>query len=291
MELTKEDLLEVAFHTRPLKAARMALGDSALRSLLAPSASETRSPEEILASTEDTPARVANLVSQAILGGLAPLPKEAEFSPTYEDISGEGSQEPQGSSSKAALMPSYKPQAGPKPATGPNHPGSLATKLAYVDEATIAALGYAPDLMALNSGNIDRDDRFLNPNQALSLAGAASGAYLINSLRSSSQANKRLKRPLAEYIQAVNSGSLSGAKLRELNQELSLLGAPTKLKLHTNPALAEATALTAREALASQITRSRLKAVAPVAGAAALASLIYNNLAPRSLIHGPANQY
>ena len=291
--LDTEELTNALLETRPLKAARLALGPEGLAKLL---------PDSLLAG-------LSNLDSQHVNDVVVdPLAQKADM---LSKMILEAAQQSQVSKSAAAQMgfgtvpvaditsPKdqaevniFKPKPGPEKGTAPEPPGTqIGTKVAYIDEASIAALGYAPDMMALSSGNVDRDDRFLNPNQVLSLGGAASAAYLLNNLRSSSQAKKLIKSPVDRYLQSVEKGTLSGSDLNLLNKELKLLGVNDTLKSVENSHIANAAVKRLTDNLASSITHSRIKAVAPVAVSAALASLLYNNLAPRSNINGPSNPY
>jgi|LauGreDrversion4_2_1035121.scaffolds.fasta_scaffold11862_3 hypothetical protein len=291
--LDTEELTNALLETRPLKAARLALGPEGLAKLL---------PDSLLAGLNNLDSQHVNDVV------VDPLAQKADM---LSKIILEAAQQSQVSKSAAAQMgfgtvpvaditsPKdqaevniFKPKPGPEKGTAPEPPGTqIGTKVAYIDEASIAALGYAPDMMALSSGNVDRDDRFLNPNQVLSLGGAASAAYLLNNLRSSSQAKKLIKSPVDRYLKGIQEGGLTNSDLKLLNKELKLLGVSGTLRSAENIHIANAAVNNLTNNLASSITRNRIKAVAPVAATAALASLIYNNLAPRSNINGPANPY
>lgn len=291
--LDTEELTNALLETRPLKAARLALGPEGLAKLL---------PDSLLAGLNNLDSQHVNDVV------VDPLAQKADM---LSKIILEAAQQSQVSKSAAAQMgfgtvpvaditsPKdqaevniFKPKPGPEKGTAPEPPGTqTGTKVAYIDEASIAALGYAPDMMALSSGNVDRDDRFLNPNQVLSLGGAASAAYLLNNLRSSSQAKKLIKSPVDRYLKGIQEGGLTNSDLKLLNKELKLLGVSGTLRSAENIHIANAAVNNLTNNLASSITRNRIKAVAPVAATAALASLIYNNLAPRSNINGPANPY
>lgn len=284
------DLTEALMGSRPLKAARIALGPEGLVKLLPGSLGETTTAlsPAIDPISLDPLASKAQALSELIMEAVQQQAKSASLQQGFGTVPVAEQTSPK----NQAEINVFKPKPGPDRGTAPEPPGTqIGTKVAYLDEASIAALGYAPDMLALSSGNTDRDDRFLNPNQVLSLGGAASAAYLLNNLRSSSQAKKLIRSPVERYLKAVESGQLNSRELDLLNKELKLLGVAGKLRSAENIHMANAAVNNLTSGLSSSITRNRLKAVAPVAASAALASLIYNNLAPRSNFHGPANPY
>jgi hypothetical protein len=286
----KDDITEALMGSRPLRAARLVLGPEGLVKLLPGSLGETTTA---LSRTSDSTvldplALKAQALSELIMEAAQQQAKSASLQQGFGTVPVAEQTSPK----NQAEINVFKPKPGPEKGTAPEPPGTqIGTKVAFIDEASIAALGYAPDMMALSSGNIDRDDRFLNPNQVLSLGGAASAAYLLNNLRSSSQAKKLIRSPVERYLKSVESGHLNSEELDLLNKELKLLGVAGKLRSAENIHMANAAVNNLTSGLSSSITRNRLKAVAPVAASAALASLIYNNLAPRSNFHGPANPY
>lgn len=279
--IDKDDITEAIMHSRPLKAARLALGSEGLAALLPKGFELEDSHREALQKTlYDPVSEKAQFISDLIMDLAA---QQHDKSASLQQGFGTVPVAEQTSPKNQAEINVFKPKPGPDRGTAPEPPGTqIGTKVAYIDEASIAALGYAPDMLALSSGNTDRDDRFLNPNQVLSLGGAASAAYLLNSLRSSSQAKKLIQAPADRYLRAVQEGTLNSTDLNLLNKELSLLGVAGKLRAAENPHIASAAIKNLTDSLASSITKSRIKAIAPVAASAALASLVYNNLAPRS---------
>jgi len=283
----EESILGALYNTRPLKAARMLLGPEKLKSVVEDLPIDVA--PQVAVSNPDALARNAEAVSNLVLEALQNQSKQASMQQTgYGTVPIAEQTSPK----DQAEINLYKPKNKPLEGTAPPPPGTqFGTKLAYIDEAAIAAMGYAPDVMALASGNVDRDDRFLSPNQALSLGGAATAAYMLNNLRSSSQAKKLLAGPGERYLQLVEKQQLTPEALKLLNKELKTLGIGAKLSPAENRYIAEAALANLNKNLASSITGSRIRAVAPVAASAALASLVYNNLAPRSIISGERNAF
>lgn len=281
----EDAILDALYNSRPFRAARLLLGSEKLKGL----SEDLPTAEAPLTavSNPDTLARNAEAVSNLVLEAIQNQSKQAALQQTgYGTVPIAEQTSPK----DQAEVNLYRPKNKPTEGTAPAPPGTqYGTKLAYVDEAAIAAMGYAPDIMALASGNTDRDDRFLSPNQALSLGGAATAAYMLNNLRSNTQARKLLAGPASRYVELVEKSELSPEALKLINKELSMLGVPGKLVHAENKHIAEAALKNISRNLERSITGSRIKAVAPVAASAALASLIYNNLAPRSIITGERN--
>lgn len=278
MDLTpdqEEALWAMLYKSRPLKAARMLAGPENLATI----SEHLVPPEEVMLSEPPKP-QLKDLPLEDIIRTLSEASQALEYPGTEKLSQGfgtvpvaskpQGTEHPDSGDDFNPPTGMYTPQKGPAPVVAP----ATQKKASYSPE-DLAAMGYAVD----PSDGSSRTTK-VSPTNLVGLTGAAAGLYGLHNLRSSTQAKKRLASPISQYLEAVESNTLTPAKLKLINKELSILEAPKMLRAAENLPIAAAQASALRRAMASSITSRRIKSTLPIAALAALSALAYNTLSP-----------
>lgn len=118
----------------------------------------------------------------------------------------------------------------------------------------------------------------LSPTQMLGVGGTGLGVAGANRLRAKNMAARELKNIRREYLKAVEEGTLDSKLLANLNKELKLRGAGSKLRRAGSKGIADATMSLAEQDLTSKILKKRYRGALPTIAAGLLGTLAYNKL-------------
>ena len=134
------------------------------------------------------------------------------------------------------------------------------------------------ELMAMyNPGMVMEEDK-ISPQTLLGIGAGGAGVVGANRLKTTSMAKRELKNLRKAYLKATQEGSLTRSHLQDLNRELQLRGANTKLTRAPTTGIADAQMQRAEQQLAKRLTKKRYRGAMPLVVASLLGTLAYNKL-------------
>jgi len=120
--------------------------------------------------------------------------------------------------------------------------------------------------------------KILTPTQLAALGGGTVGIAGANRLRAKNVANRELQDVRKRYLQAVQENTLTRQQLKNLNTELKIRGAGSKLFSAPTLGIADAYMAKAEKDLTSSILKNRYRGAMPLLAAGLLGTIAYNKL-------------
>jgi hypothetical protein len=151
----------------------------------------------------------------------------------------------------------------------------LRPKLAMTEqELMLYQAGYDP----YSAGQGHASGPALSPQQVGTLGAGAVGLAAANRMRAKNVAARELKNIRSQYLDAVQSGSLTRKDLRNLNKELKLRGAKAGLTPASTLGIADARMSKVEKDLTSKVLKTRYRGAMPLLLAGLLGTVGYNKL-------------